>query len=78
VLAGTTNNDEATPSRPAMFNTNIFCQSFIPRPGGQPFRVFPLDELSQWDDTTLVRQRRVTGLAFQGARLFVFFEGSGF
>jgi hypothetical protein len=48
------------------------------RAGGQPFRVFHLDKLSQWDDTTLESQRRVTGFAFEGARSFVFFEGSGF
>ena len=39
MLAGTTNNDEATPSRPAMFNTNIFCQSFIPRPASHSLQL---------------------------------------
>jgi hypothetical protein len=45
--------------------------------GGRPFRVFSIEVLSPLDDTTPVRQRRGTGLAFQGARPFAL-EGSGF
>jgi hypothetical protein len=45
--------------------------------GGRPFRSFSVDERSQLDHTTPVRQRRVIGLAFQGARPFAL-EGSGF
>jgi len=45
--------------------------------GGQPPRIVPFDERSQLDDTTPVSQRRVVGLAFQGARPFGL-EGSRF
>jgi hypothetical protein len=46
--------------------------------GGQPFRVFSVDEISRSDYSTAIRQRRVTGLGFPGARLFQPLEGSGF
>jgi hypothetical protein len=50
-----------------------------PKMGGWPTHSrFFVHERSRLDDTTPVRQRRVTGLAFQGARSFRFLEGSGF
>jgi hypothetical protein len=36
VLAGTTKIDEAIPSEPAMFSTNVFFQSFISIPASHP------------------------------------------
>jgi hypothetical protein len=46
--------------------------------GGQPFVVCSVAERSWRNGTTAVRQRRVTGLGFQGGRSFRFLEGSGF
>ena len=43
-----------------------------------PFSIFLLDDGSLLDDTTLVRQRGVTGFVFPGGRPFAIFEGSGF
>jgi hypothetical protein len=54
---------------------SLTTMSFIA--GGQSFHIFSVDERSQVDNTTPVRQRRVTGLAFQGAGPFGV-EGSGF
>jgi hypothetical protein len=42
-----------------------------------PFEYFPVDERPRLDDTTPVRQRWVTGVAFRGARTFDL-KGLGF
>ncbi len=44
---------------------------------GPPFSNFPLDHGSRLQDTTPVRQRRGTGLAFPGGRPFSVLKGSG-
>src|SRR6266853_634669 len=43
-----------------------------------PFLFLLFDGGARLNDTTPVRQRRVTGFAFPGGRPFAFFEGSGF
>jgi len=45
--------------------------------GGQPFRVFLVDEIFRLDDRTVIRQRRITCLDFSCGRLFQPLEGSG-
>src|SRR6267378_374716 len=55
----------------------VFISTLHVSAGGQTFCVF-VDEHSRLDNTTPVRQRRATDLAFPGARPFLFLEGSGF
>jgi hypothetical protein len=55
----------------------VFISTLHVSAGGQTFSVFVVEH-SQFDNTTPVRQRRATDLAFPGARPFAFSEGLGF
>ncbi len=46
--------------------------------GGEPFRVFPVNQALQSDNTVARRQRWTSGLGFSGGRLFRFWKGRGF
>jgi len=58
------------------FSWSFLDDDGIRRAGGRPFSVFSLDGHSRFDDTTLASRRGVTGVAFTGARAFLFLEGS--
>jgi len=73
--SGSKRGDDERPKNQQRLQHRRVCS----RRGGWPTPSrYPVDERARLDDTTPVRQPRVTGLAFSGGRPFRFQKGRGF